>query len=952
MMFLRIIHIALRAVVPVVALVSVTLPVSAERLHREGLSRQAAVRNLSEEISDDKKGRITVEAADSAGHALAYATVSFTSEAGRIYAAVTMEDGRALFSLPEGAYDMAVEYIGYDTRRGRVEVAAGSERTMTVSLRESAVAIRDVVVTASESRGVVSASTIDRKAMEHLQPSSFSDLLSLLPGGTASAPVLGTPNTIRLREVGVSSSDYDTSSLGTSFVIDGAPVSNDANLQYIPGGSVYDALNDRTTFVNAGVDMRSISTDEIESVEIVRGIPSVQYGDLTSGLVKIRRRRGGSDLDARFKADMSSKLFYAGKGFEDERRGLTLNMGIDLLDARTDPRNSLENYKRLTASLRGGKRWESADGVATLGLNIDYTGSFDNRKEDPDLNNGNPDEYRSQYNRVAATANFDYEASRGGFFRSVEATASFDHSVDRIDRRRFVSITKPMAAPVNTEAGEFDAVPLEASYIGSMMVEGRPMTAYFKSVATFAAATDNSRNTFVVGGDWSMDKNFGRGQVVDLARPIFSGLAARPRPYDDIPAQHDAALFAEANSSVAMGRMHLDAMAGVRAATMLNLDKAYSMRGRVWIDPRVNVRLSLPAVTLFGERIETAVAAGVGQHTKSPTMSQLYPAPVYYDFTQLSYFHNDPALRRVNVRTYVVDPTNHDLQPARNLKWEVRGDVTVAGNRLSVTYFEEDMRSGFRSAALYDTYTYKRYDYSGVDASQLEGPPSLEGMPYTVDTVLRSRGVTTNGSRTRKCGVEFTFSSQRIEALRTRLTVTGAWFRSEYGNSEPIYYHPSTMIGGSEIPYVGIYEDDSHYLRTSFNTNFMFDTDLPRLGLGFSLTLQCQWSSRELNTHRSSRPTSYVDTSGRIHPYTDASAEDPVLKWLIINYNEEAFRWHGIPFAMTSNLKVTKRLFGERVRAAMFVTQMLNYTPDYEVDGVTVRRSVTPYFGMELNFRL
>ena len=49
-------------------------------------------------------------------------------------------------------------------------------------------------------------------------------------------------------------------------------------------------------------------------MEIVRGIPSVQYGDLTSGLVKIRRRRGGNDLDARFKADMSSKLFYAGKG--------------------------------------------------------------------------------------------------------------------------------------------------------------------------------------------------------------------------------------------------------------------------------------------------------------------------------------------------------------------------------------------------------------------------------------------------------------------------------------------------------------------------------------------------------------------------------------------------------------------------------------------------------------
>ena len=878
--------------------------------------------------------------------------MSFTAADGRIYAAATLGDGRALFSLPAGEYGMAVEYIGYDTRRQRVAVAAGGDMSLTVRLRESAVAIRDVVVTASESRGVTGASTIDRKAMEHLQPSSFADLLSLLPGGSASAPVLGVPNTIRLREVGVSSSDYATSSLGTSFVIDGAPVSTDANMQYIAGSSLYDPIVNYSYFVNAGVDMRTIATDEIESVEIVRGIPSVQYGDLTSGLVKIRRRRGGNDLDARFKADMSSKLFYAGKGFELPERGLTLNAGIDFLDARTDPRNSLENYKRLTASLRGGKRWDGAAGTATLGVNLDYTGSFDNRKEDPDLNNGNTDEFRSQYNRMALNVGFDYEAAAGGFFRSFEATAAFDYSADRIDRRRFVSISKPMAAPVNTEAGEFDAVPLDASYTAEMTVEGRPMSAYVKAAATFAVATDNSRNTFIAGGDWSMDKNFGRGQVVDLAHPLFSGLASRPRPYCDIPAQHDLALFAEANSSVAMGRMHLDAMAGVRAATMLNLSRGYSMRGRVWLDPRLNVRLSLPAAAIGGERIETAVAGGVGWHTKSPTMDQLYPAPVYYDFTQLSYFHNDPALRRVNVRTYVVDPTNFGLQPARNFKWEVRGEIAVAGNRLSVTYFEEDMSSGFRSAAMYDTYTYKTYDYSGVDASQLTGPPSLDDMPYEVDTVLRSRAVTTNGSRTRKRGVEFTFSSQRIEALRTRLTVTGAWFRSEYGNSEPIYYHPSTMIGGREIPYVGIYDDDSRYIREACNTNFMVDTDIPRLGLGFSLTFQCQWYTRELNTHRSSRPTSYVDLDGAVHPYTDASAEDTYLKWLIVEYNEASFRWHGVPFAMTTNLKVTKRLWGERVRAAMFVTQMLNYTPDYDVDGVTVRRSVTPYFGMELNFKL
>ena len=67
----------------------------------------------------------------------------------------------------------------------------------------------------------------------------------------------------------------------------------------------------------------------------MRGIPSVEYGDLTSGLVKVKRREGGRDLTARFKADMSSKLFSVGKGFERKGRGdaerTTLNINADYL---------------------------------------------------------------------------------------------------------------------------------------------------------------------------------------------------------------------------------------------------------------------------------------------------------------------------------------------------------------------------------------------------------------------------------------------------------------------------------------------------------------------------------------------------------------------------------------------------------------------------------------------
>ncbi len=207
---------------------------------------------------------------------------------------------------------------------------AGRSRTLPgIRLHSHTTQIRDVVITASEVRGPVSGVRIGREAMQHLQPSSFEDLLELLPGGRASDPSFSGSNHIRLREAATASSDYSTSALGVSFLVDGAPLSNDAALQYsggIAGGrSIPMSLN-------AGIDMRTLATDEIASVEIIQGIPSVEYGDLTSGLVKIRRKEGGRNLEARFKADLKSQLLYLGKGFEWGERAnrLTMNLGGEL----------------------------------------------------------------------------------------------------------------------------------------------------------------------------------------------------------------------------------------------------------------------------------------------------------------------------------------------------------------------------------------------------------------------------------------------------------------------------------------------------------------------------------------------------------------------------------------------------------------------------------------------
>lgn len=39
---------------------------------------------------------------------------------------------------------------------------------------------------------------------------------------------------------------------------------------------------------------RNLSLSDIESVEIISGVPSVEYGDLSNGIVKIKSRQGKS----------------------------------------------------------------------------------------------------------------------------------------------------------------------------------------------------------------------------------------------------------------------------------------------------------------------------------------------------------------------------------------------------------------------------------------------------------------------------------------------------------------------------------------------------------------------------------------------------------------------------------------------------------------------------------
>lgn len=899
---------------------------------------------------------------------LPYATVQIKGI--KNYATVADDEGNfKITGIQPGEYDIYFSYIGYKKQKKHLELKKNLYLTVNIY---SSNQLHEVVVTATEARGPVTASIIDRSAMSHLQPTSFTDLLELLPGGISKDPNMGAANTINLRETGTTDAngnatnnpDYAITSLGTLFVVDGAPINTDANLQYSPLSNTYSSgdnnnAENKRNITNRGVDMRAISTDDIESVEIIRGIPSVEYGNLTSGVVNIKKIRKATPLAARFKADGYSKLVAVGKGFiVPGNQDLIVNLDGGYLNSKVDPTNKLENYQRINASIRLTWNWKKERWVMRWASAFDYTGSFDNSKQDPELNFGRIDEYKSVYNRSAFTNNLEWKFPKLSFLKLVELNSAVSMQVDRLTQTRLVSPQRYGLAPTSTDAGEHDAQILFSEYMADYLSEGKPFNTYVKLKSEFNVNPAGVRNNIKVGGQWDYTKNYGRGQVYDLGHPLSAvgDWDSRPRAYKDIPAIQNLSFFLEDMITKNFWKNKLELLAGVRTNSLLGLDEAYLLKGKVYLDPRFNAQWTFPGIKIGKHDLVFALAGGIGWTTKMPTLNYLYPDKRYNDITQLAYYDDKKPVEnsRFTVLSYIQDQTNYNLKPARNKKWEVRTDISYNGNRLSVSYFREITSSGFRYSNVYAPYSYKDYDESSIISSELQGPPILENIPYSEKSKLDYYRRAENGSRLEKEGVEFQFTSQRIKPLRTAMNITGAWFKSVYTNSLPMYYAVSDVVDNVIVQdnYIGLYNWNDGQINHRFNTNFMLDTQVPEWGLIFTSSVQCVWYTQRQLQRKNGIPVSYIDVSdGELHPYTEESKSDAILQHLILNYNEDNFRPMKIPMALYVNFKATKRI-GKHLSLAFFANKLLDYTPDYQSNGFTIRRNVDPYFGMELNFTL
>ena len=798
---------------------------------------------------------------------------------------------------------------------------ATATTTSTTTATTQPIQLEEVVVTAKELPAPTSTSLIDRKAMRHLQPSSFADLVSLLPGQRVTTPSLNYANTLTLRQTGTPISGYSISSLGVGFNIDGVPLDVNSNMQSTVGSGMIITpqsgyADDKRNTTRSGVDMRTIATDDIETVEIIRGIPSVKFGDISSGVVTIHRKKGYTPLRARAKADGFSKLFYVGKGFS-------------FFEKRFDTENPL-----------------------TWNFSIDYTGTIDKEKRDPDVGFDRYDAYQSTYNNIRIANGLNWEFPKT-FFKALALKTSYSQSFDRIEQDKWVQIANARPVFTNTEAGEFYGAFSDPHYVSHLLIDGKPLHFYADLSTASHKLFSGYRNELLIGLTYNYNKNNGLGQVYDLAHPPSPEMDTRPRTFKSIPAMQDMAFYLEEQLEKTFWHTEFLVRAGLRANTLLGLDSRYALHNKVCFDPRVNMKVTFPKIEFANQKaLSISLTAGWGKHSKLPTQEMLYPQDKYEDFVQLNYYHNQKAYRQLHYKTYIFPQVNYGIMPAVNNKAEVRLGLEYNHHSLFITYFDERMQSGFRKMSDYHKVFYKKYDATGLNHNAITAPPLVENLPYTVQNALILSTMESNGSAIDKQGVEFQYSSKRLQLLNTRFTLSGAWFHSLYYNSLPVYrFADKDVINNRKHYNLGVYPEVEKYDREQLETSLIADTYLPELKLTTSVRCDLTWYTINTNPPLSRVPTHYISEDGVRHPYTAAEANDPVLQWLIrpttISLSDRT------PLSMNIHLKISKEFY-KYFTLSMYVNNLFNFYEDYRVNNQYINRRglINPYFGMEMNVSL
>ena len=871
--------------------------------------------------------------------------------------AVTDVKGKAVIkNIPQGTYTLSVTYVGYETYTTNIAIT-NKNLDLNIRMSEASLALKEVSVTAKQNAsGTSTASIIGRQAIDHLQASSLADIMQLVPGAEmGNVDLTNTQNTrLQLRSANKDVRD-NNSAFGSPVIIDGVPISNNG---YLTQG------NFSNTDTGVGTDLRNISADDIEEVEVVRGIPSAEYGDLTSGMVVVHSKIGVTPWQVKAKINPALMNYSLGKGLRMNKYGI-LNFNVDYAQAWSDPRKKVNSFDRYTFSVGYGidisRKWHT-----DTKIRYNYSKTWNGK--DPDAIQDRQEE-KNKNTSFSLTHNGKIRLDR---FFSRNITYTFGISLTGQDSRKS-RITESGLTPIitSTETGYYSLPWVDMPYFTTGYTESRPGNVYFKATNSFYVKSGKSNQNFKMGLEYKYDWNSGRGYYnEDETHPYKPNGDSRPRAFSDIPGLHQVAAFVEDNFSWQYsGKRYLRVQLGGRFTAM----QPFSDVKTFAFSPRLNMNIDLTSWL--------ALRGGIGVNSKTPGLNYLYPDRKYVDYIVANYMpQNDPVAQFLYGYTNVYNVEfSRDLKNVNTTKIEAGVDIKLPGQRkLSIIVYQDRTTNGFESFTEYNIYPVRYYtdgnNYQGLNITQGQPTTVNESNPVMILPTWTTTGRIGNTAVNINKGIEFDFDLGKIKPINTHIYLSGAWQDSRsyskslhYGDPSPLPTIYSARKNATPFKMVWPAERASSRYQ-KFITTMRLVTNVPQLRMVASFTGQVVLhnSSRSMTDY--TRPNGWITSDNVYHPITDemlggfigddgvyyATAPTDQNSFAIAKQTSSSYSYSKNPVTWNVSARLTKE-FGKYAGLSFYVNNVMYYEPFLSQSNngtLTQRNTGTFSFGVELFLNL
>jgi len=907
--------------------------------------------------------------------------------------AITGADGSFhIKNIPAGKVVLTIQCLGYATRQIALDINKNIPR-LRINLKQENLKLDEVTVTAKRKDNESTTSyTIDRAALDQQQLLNVSDIATLLPGGKTVNATLMSDNRMALRS---GSQEKGSPSFGTAIEVDGMRLDNNA-----------------TAGETAGASTRTISSSNIESIEIVTGIPSVEYGDLSNGVVKVNTRKGKSPFIVEGKLNQHTQQIALNKGFDLGSRSGVLNASFENARSFSNAASPHTAYQRNILSLNYMNIFMRE--TTPLTLNIGLTGNIGGYNAEADPDNELDDYSKSRDNNLRAHFELNWLLNKKWI-----TNLSLRGSLSTADRKsEDYTHTNSATTLANLHAMEegyfiatnYDSNPNAPIILGptgywhvKQFNDSKPINGSLRLKADWTRRFDKMMSRLMLGAEYTGSRNNGQGSYYDDLRyaPTW-----REYRYDDLPALNNIALYAEEKISIPTSKLStLEITAGLRDdITIINGSEYGTVSS---LSPRFNGRYTFWKNRRKRVVSELVLHAGWGKSVKLPSFQVLYPSPSYYD---IEVFRSPSTANNTTVSAWYTRPSKALYNP--DLKWQYTNqtdigiEMNIKGTRVSLSAFHHRTYNPYMATTGYTPFSYY---YTPVSA--LEGLTiPTDGRTYTIDpttgtvTVSSADGSSAvvpnnerrfylsntryiNASPLDRYGLEWIIDFKQFKALNTSLRFDGNYYyyKSEDETLFASMHNSNTKMTGTGEPYqyIGWYRgtNGTSTAQTSIangaisktlNLNTTITTHIPKIRLIMALRIESTLYSYRKNLS---------NFEGDVYPeyYTTWDAPDTKIpfaekfQWakdndatlyndlqnLVVHPNTAyVMNANRISAYYSANLSVTKEI-GDHVSISFYANNFFNnmktvHSSQTDLDASLFSSSYIPsyYYGLSLRLKL